>query len=78
MCPNQCPGLDECWGEEFESLYTDFEAEGKFIRQIPARELWNHILDSQMETGTPYMMYKGKTISQTVSISSSVNPLKSK
>lgn len=58
MCPNQCPGLDECYGERFEELYCQYEEEGKFIRQVQARELWNHILDSQMETGTPYMMYK--------------------
>ncbi len=58
MCPDECPGLDEVYGEEFEALYTQYEAEGKFLQQIPARELWEEILQSQIETGTPYMLYK--------------------
>ncbi|KAG8035728.1 hypothetical protein G9C98_001384 [Cotesia typhae] len=58
MCPNLSPGLDECWGEEFEALYTKYENEGRYVRQIPARELWTAILKSQVETGTPYMVYK--------------------
>jgi len=58
MCPNECPGLQDCWGAEFEELYTGYEEQGKFIRQVPSRELWNKILDSQIETGTPYMVYK--------------------
>lgn len=58
MCPNECPGMSETYGEEFEALYTKYESEGKFRKQINAQELWFHILDSQTETGTPYMLYK--------------------
>lgn len=58
MCPHQCPGLSDCWGEVFEQLYTRYEREGKFIRQVPARQLWYAIMEAQVETGTPYMMYK--------------------
>ncbi|MCB0506927.1 MAG: ribonucleoside-diphosphate reductase subunit alpha [Chitinophagales bacterium] len=58
MCPNECPGLCDTYGEEFEALYTKYESEGKFRKQINAQELWFHILDSQTETGTPYMLYK--------------------
>lgn len=58
MCPNECPGLSDCHGEEFEKLYTKYEAEGKFRKQIPARELWSAIIESQIETGNPYMLFK--------------------
>ena len=58
MCPNECPGLADTYGDEFEALYMKYEAEGKFRKQINAQELWFHILDSQTETGTPYMLYK--------------------
>jgi ribonucleoside-diphosphate reductase alpha subunit len=58
MCPDECRGLNKTFGEEFEKLYTDYEKEGKFKKQIQARELWNAILESQIETGTPYMCYK--------------------
>ena len=58
MCPNQCPGLTETFGEEFEELYTKYETEGKYIKQINIIELWNAIINSQIETGTPYMCYK--------------------
>ena len=58
FCPHECPGLDECWGAEFEALYTRYEAEGKSRRTIKAQELWFSILESQVETGTPYMLYK--------------------
>ncbi|HRB68439.1 MAG TPA: ribonucleoside-diphosphate reductase subunit alpha, partial [Chitinophagales bacterium] len=58
MCPNECPGLCDTYGEEFDALYTKYESEGKFRKQINAQELWFHILDSQTETGTPYMLYK--------------------
>ena len=56
MCPNECPGLADTYAEEFEALYLKYEAEGKFRKQINAQELWFHILDSQTETGTPYML----------------------
>jgi len=58
MCPNECPGLSEAWGEDFEKLYTKYEAEGKGRKTIKAQELWFKILESQIETGTPYMLYK--------------------
>ncbi|MBR9845574.1 MAG: ribonucleoside-diphosphate reductase subunit alpha [Algicola sp.] len=58
MCPNECPGLCDVHSEEFEALYTKYEAEGKGRKAIKARELWEKILESQIETGTPYMLYK--------------------
>ena len=58
MCPDVCPGLSDCYGEKFEKLYTKYEDEGKGIKTIKARDVWFRILDSQMETGTPYMLYK--------------------
>ncbi|MEY2868855.1 MAG: hypothetical protein RIR01_1320, partial [Bacteroidota bacterium] len=58
MCPNECPGLYDVYGDEFEALYTDYEAKGKGRKTIRARELWEKILESQIETGTPYMLYK--------------------
>ncbi len=58
MCPNECPGLPDIHSEEFEALYTKFEEEGKGRKTVKARELWEKILESQIETGTPYMLYK--------------------
>uniref|UniRef100_A0A672K0D8 Ribonucleotide reductase M1 polypeptide n=1 Tax=Sinocyclocheilus grahami TaxID=75366 RepID=A0A672K0D8_SINGR len=58
MCPNDCPGLDECWGEEFENLYSKYEKEGRAKRVVKAQQLWYAIIESQTETGTPYMLYK--------------------
>lgn len=58
FCPNEAPGLDDCWGAEFERLYTQYESEGRARKTIKAQELWFKILESQMETGTPYMLYK--------------------
>ncbi|XP_034941839.1 ribonucleoside-diphosphate reductase large subunit-like [Chelonus insularis] len=58
MCPHESPDLHNNWGEEFEKIYTRYEEEGRFIRQVQARELWMAILKSQVETGTPYMLYK--------------------
>ncbi|ANE52338.1 ribonucleoside-diphosphate reductase subunit alpha [Flavisolibacter tropicus] len=58
FCPNEAPGLSECWGEEFEVLYERYEREGRAKRTIKAQELWFAILESQIETGTPYMLYK--------------------
>ena len=58
MCPNECPGLYDVYGEEFEAMYIDYEARGKGRKTIKARELWEKILESQIETGTPYMLYK--------------------
>ncbi|WP_348813227.1 ribonucleoside-diphosphate reductase subunit alpha [Flavobacterium maritimum] len=58
MCPNECPGLYDVYGEEFEALYTSYEKQGKGRKTIKAHELWEKILESQIETGTPYMLYK--------------------
>lgn len=58
MCPHKCPGLHEVWGEEFEKLYTRYEKEGRAYRTIKAQALWFAIIESQVETGTPYMLYK--------------------
>lgn len=58
MCPNECPGLSDCWGEEFEALYTRYEREGKARKTIPAQDLWFAVMESQIETGNPYMLYK--------------------
>ncbi len=58
FCPNEAPGLADTYGEEFEKLYTKYEKEGKARKQIKAQELWFAILESQTETGTPYMLYK--------------------
>ena len=58
MCPNQSKGLADVYGEEFKQLYQSYVEQGKYIKQIKARDLWFRILDSQMETGTPYMLYK--------------------
>jgi ribonucleoside-diphosphate reductase alpha subunit len=58
MCPDHCPGLADCYGDDFEQLYKKYESEGKGVKKISARTLWFKILDSQIETGTPYMLYK--------------------
>ncbi len=58
FCPNEAPGLHECWGDEFEKLYTRYEKEGKARKTIKAQELWFAILEAQIETGTPYLLYK--------------------
>ncbi|CAD5291204.1 MULTISPECIES: ribonucleoside-diphosphate reductase subunit alpha [unclassified Imperialibacter] len=56
--PNECPGLSDCWGEEFERLYEKYEKEGKGRRSVKAQELWFEILEAQIETGVPYMLFK--------------------
>ena len=58
MCPHECPGLSDCYGDEFEELYMKYESEGKYRKQLNAQDLWFAILTSQMETGTPYLLYK--------------------
>ena len=58
MCPDECPGLADCWGEEFEQMYIEYEKQGRYKKQINILILWQAILDSQKETGTPYMCYK--------------------
>lgn len=58
FCPNEAPGLSDCHGEEFERLYEKYEREGRARETIKAQELWFEVLESQIETGTPYMLYK--------------------
>lgn len=58
FCPNEAPGLSDCWGEAFERLYLKHEKEGRARRELPAQELWFKILESQIETGNPYMVFK--------------------
>lgn len=58
MCPNECPGLSDTHGSEFEKLYTKYESEGRGRKTIKAQDLWYKIVESQIETGTPYMLYK--------------------
>jgi len=58
MCPHDSPGLADCWGEKFEELYTKYEKEGRYKKKIKAQQVWYAIIESQVETGTPYMLYK--------------------
>jgi ribonucleotide reductase alpha subunit len=58
LCPNECPGLSDVYGEKFVELYTKYEASGKARKTVSARDLWFKILDAQMETGTPYLLFK--------------------
>jgi ribonucleoside-diphosphate reductase alpha chain len=58
MCPHECPGLSDVYGDKFKTLYEKYEVEGKAIKIVNARDLWFKILDAQMETGTPYILYK--------------------
>jgi ribonucleoside-diphosphate reductase subunit M1 len=58
FCPHQCPELFNVWGDEFEELYKKYESEGKYIKQVKSQDLWFAILTSQIETGTPYLVYK--------------------
>jgi ribonucleoside-diphosphate reductase alpha chain len=58
FCPHEAPGLADCWGKEFDALYTGYEREGRARKVIKAQELWFAILDAQVETGNPYLLYK--------------------
>ena len=58
FCPDECPGLSDVYGDEFETLYHKYESEGREKHKMKARDLWFKVLDSQMETGTPYLLYK--------------------
>lgn len=58
FCPHECPGLSDVYGDEFKQLYKQYESEGCFRKTVLARDLWFQILDAQMETGTPYLLYK--------------------
>ena len=56
--PDTCPGLSDCWGDEFTELYCHYERKNLAMREIPAKKLWQMILDAQIQTGTPYLLYK--------------------
>jgi len=58
FCPNEAPGLHEVWGDEFEALFVKYEKEGRARKTIPAQKLWYAILEAQVETGGPFMLYK--------------------
>ena len=58
MCPDECPGLADCYGDDFKTLYEEYEKDKRGKQTVKARELWFKILDAQMETGTPYLCYK--------------------
>ena len=58
FCPNECPGLQDAYGEEFKELYESYEAQGLARKTVPAREVWDKVIEAQIETGTPYMLYK--------------------
>jgi ribonucleoside-diphosphate reductase alpha chain len=58
MCPNESPGLANVWGDSFNKLYTKYETDGKYRKKFKARDLWVKILKAQIETGTPYLLYK--------------------
>jgi ribonucleoside-diphosphate reductase alpha chain len=58
FCPDACPGMSDVYGDKFRELYDKYTSEGRAVRVVKARELWFKILDSQMETGTPYLLYK--------------------
>jgi len=58
MCPDKCPGLSDVYGDEFGTLYEKYEKEGKGNKTVKARDIWLKVLDSQIETGTPYILYK--------------------
>lgn len=60
MCPNECPGLDVSYGEAFEELYIRYEKAGKARKTVSAQKLWFSILDTQIESGMPFMCYKGR------------------
>ena len=76
MCPHECPGLSDTYGDEFEALYTKYEKEGKYRRIVPAQKLWFAILEAQTETGTPYMLYKDAcTRKSNQKVCLSLNPL---
>ena len=58
FCPNEAPGLADCWGDEFEALYEKYEKEGRGKRTVKAQQLWFAVLEAQVETGNPYMLFK--------------------
>ena len=79
MCPHECPGLADTWGDEFKELYERYEKEGRARKTVNAHQLWFAILQSQTETGTPYMLYKdacNRKSNQKVNCVTNYNPRK--
>lgn len=72
MCPNECPGLSEVYGDEFEELFEKYEREGKFRKVVSAQKVWYAILESQTETGGPFMCYKVRSCSLSLSLDHSL------
>ena len=68
FCPNEAPGLHEVWGEEFEALYEQYEREGRARKTIEAQKLWYAVLEAQIETGGPFMLYKDAANSEYVAL----------
>jgi ribonucleoside-diphosphate reductase alpha chain len=58
MSPDECPGLSDCWGDEFNRLYNTYERDHMYVKEMPAKKLWQMIIDAQIQTGTPYLLYK--------------------
>jgi ribonucleoside-diphosphate reductase alpha chain len=58
MTPDECPGLSDSWGDEFNSLYLMYERQHKYVKEVSAKKLWQMIVDAQIQTGTPYLLYK--------------------
>ena len=58
MSPDECPGLSDCWGDEFNRLYNTYERDRKYVKEVPAKKLWQMIVDAQIQTGGPYLLYK--------------------
>ena len=58
MDPHECPALSDCWGSVFEDLYAHYEAEGRWRKTILAQDRWHAIIENQIETGNPFMLYK--------------------
>ena len=58
FCPNECPGLTDLYGSEYETLYARYESEGKARETVRAQDIWNRMVESQIETGTPYIVFK--------------------
>ena len=58
MSPDECPGLSDCWGDEFNRLYNTYERDRKYVKEMPAKKLWQMIVDAQIQTGGPYLLYK--------------------
>lgn len=75
FCPNEAPGLHEVWGEEFERLYEQYEREGRARKTIEAQKLWYAIMEAQIETGGPFMLYKDAANGESIFVGNQSLPL---